>query len=95
MIEVKRNKNSTWRVTVGAHDLRNDWYSRVGNSHRDWVITLNPFIERWVNELDPRAIITEDFMHDDYPCYFHFTFEAEENAMAFVDYLKTEWARPK
>ena len=78
-------------MTVGQFDLCDGWHTIKGTSHRNWEITLAPDIRLWAEVRG--ATIREDFMHDDYPCYFHFTFTSEFDAEKFIEYLKEKWPR--
>ncbi len=92
-MELVRTPTGQHRLSVERHDLRHGWYIQNGGSHRSWVITLAPEIQEWLNDHAPDTIVREDFMHDDYMCFFHFVFTTDIAAEIFAGYLKDNWAK--
>lgn len=95
-LNVQYTSAGLYRVSVERYDLRNDWYEVVGENHRTWVISCSPIILAWLHEnvdiFDMKII--EDFIHDDYLCFYHFVFTKKQDAELFLTYLKQEWCKP-
>ena len=92
-ISIKTRENDPRAyVEIERYGLRSSsWYRVSGTSHRNWIVTLHPDVELWLAEHDPTATAKPDFMHDDYKCYFNFTFANEEIAHDFARYMFDEW----
>lgn len=89
-VDVKE-RDGRFFVRVENYTLRNGWVHVEGPSHRSWVVTVDQVILDWLAANGPATRIIDEFLHDDYPCYFTFWFEDKQLADNFASYLNTEW----
>lgn len=90
---IVEKKSQGFYVRVDQYDALSGWVSVKGTSHRNWKVRLAPEIELWLKRNTSWCRIRDEFMHDDYPCYFSFTFLYEREADKFIDYMRKEWPR--